>query len=299
MAHCFSPVRPIVEGAVLAVVAPSGSFNRKSFDLGVEWLRERYEVRFDEGIYAEEGYFAGNDERRLKELKEAVADPDVDGILCARGGYGATRLLPNLAVEEVKEAGKLLVGYSDVTALHALWARAGVRSMHAPMVSVLGRAGSGVRESWRKTLEGDEEKVSWQGLETITGGTAEGRLSGGNLSVLCALLGTPFFPPLDDCVLFLEDVGEKPYRVDRMLTTMIQAGCFETCAAIVLGAFTDGKAGKDGVTVEDVLGERLAGLGVPVVKGFPAGHIDDNAPMMFGASIRLDGEGGVEVNTAG
>ena len=293
MSDCFPSARSITEGAVLAIVAPSGAFHPRSFDQGVEWLRERYEVRFDEGIYSEQGYFAGSDERRLKEFQDAIRDPKVDAILCARGGYGATRLLSDLSVEEVKEANKLLVGFSDVTALHALWARAGVRSMHAPMVSALGRANSDVKEEWRRVFEGTSETRSWQGLETITEGTAEGRLIGGNLSVICALLGTPFFPSLNDCVLFLEDVGERPYRVDRMLTTMIQAGCFAHCSGVVLGAFTDGEPGKDGVSVDDVLRERLGGLGIPVVKGLPAGHIDDNAPLMFGTNICLDGKGGV------
>ncbi len=293
MAECFPVARTIKEGAVLAVVAPSGAFHPQSFDQGVEWLRERYEVRFDEGIYSQQGYFAGSDERRLKELQDVIRDPEVDAVLCARGGYGATRLLPDLSVEEVREANKLLVGFSDVTALHALWARAGVRSMHAPMVSALGRANAEVRGDWRKVIEG--EARSWTGLEMVTGGMAEGRLIGGNLSVWCALLGTPFFPSLDGCILFLEDVGERPYRVDRMLTTLIQAGYMERCAGVILGAFTEGEAGKDGVSVDDVLVERLGGLGIPVVKGFPAGHIDDNASLMFGGSARLDGEGGVDV----
>lgn len=295
MADCFPDARAIDEGAVLAVVAPSGAFHPQSFDQGVEWLRQRYEVRFDQGIYTEQGYFAGSDGRRLKELQDAIRDVEVDAILCARGGFGATRLLPDLAVEEVRAANKLLVGFSDVTALHALWARAGVRSMHAPMVSTLGRAGAEVREEWRKVLEGGGGTRSWQGLETLTAGAAEGRLCGGNLSVLCALLGTPYFPPLEDGVLFLEDVGERPYRVDRMLTSMIQAGCFERCRAVVTGAFTEGKAGKDGVTIDEVLEERLGGLGIPVVKGFPAGHIDDNAPLVFGGKVVLDGEGGLVV----
>ena len=169
--------------------------------------------------------------------------------------------------------------------------------MHAPMVSALGRASSEVKEEWRKVFEDTDGTCSWQGLDTITDGAAEGRLIGGNLSVICALIGTPYFPPLDDCILFLEDVGERPYRLDRMLTTMIQAECFAQCAGIVLGAFTEGKAGKDGVSVDDVLRERLGGLGIPVVKGFPSGHIDDNAPLIFGINACLDGKGGVELGS--
>ncbi|MCF6313588.1 MAG: LD-carboxypeptidase [Verrucomicrobiales bacterium] len=295
MSDGFQVARNIKVGSVLAVVAPSGAFNRELFDLGVQWLRERYEVRFDEGIYAQQGYFAGSDERRLQELQGAIADPEVDAILCARGGFGATRLLPDLQVEQVRQANKLLVGFSDVTALHALWARAGVRSMHAPMVSVLGKASEGVRQDWVATLEGTAGLRSWQGLRTVAGGRARGRLLGGNLSVLCAMLGTPYFPKLEGCVLFLEDVGERPYRVDRMLTAMTQAGVFDQCAALVLGAFTEGKAGADGVSVDEVLGERLGGLGIPVVADFPAGHVAENACLVFGAMASLDGVGGVEL----
>lgn len=295
MFDCFAAARVIGEGSVLAVVAPSGAFDRVSFDLGVAWLRQRYELRFDEGIYAQQGYFAGSDERRLEELQHAIRDPQVDAILCARGGFGATRLLPDLAVEEVRAANKLLVGFSDVTALHALWSRAGVRSLHAPMVSVLGRMDELQRDGWCRALEGEVGKMQWQGLEVITSGAAEGRLIGGNLSVLCALLGTPYFPSLDGCILFLEDVGERPYRVDRMLTTLLQSGCLQSCAGLVLGAFTDGKKGKDGVSIDDVLLERLGALGIPVVTGFPAGHIENNEPLFFGRGVRLDGAGGVEL----
>ncbi len=294
MADFFPETRVIKEGSVLGVVAPSGAFHRQSFDQGVQWLRQRYEVRFDEGIYAQQGYFAGSDERRLKELQEVIRDPEVDAILCARGGYGATRLLPGLSVEEVKEANKLLVGFSDVTALHALWARAGVRSMHAPMVSALGRASEEVKVDWRKALEGEKRTRSWQSLEMITEGAAEGRLIGGNLSVLGALLGTPYFPHLDECILFLEDVGERPYRLDRLLTTILQGACLDQCRGVVLGAFNEGEPGKDGVSLDDVLVERLGALDIPVLKGFPAGHIDNNTPLTFGARVVLDGVGGIE-----
>ena len=122
---CFPPSRPVSAGAKLALVAPAGPFEREAFDAGVAWLRERYEVTFDEGVYSKSGYFAGDDNRRLQELITALTDPSVDAIVCARGGYGATRLLPNLDVELVSSVNKTLVGFSDVTALHSLWARAG------------------------------------------------------------------------------------------------------------------------------------------------------------------------------
>ena len=140
----FRQAREVKKGSVLAVVAPSGPFNAESFEKGIEWLRGRYEVRFDEGIYEKAGYLAGSDERRLAELRGAIEDDDVDAIVCARGGYGAGRIVDGLEIEAVREANKLVVGFSDITALHGLWARAGVRSVHGKMVADLGRAGAGI-----------------------------------------------------------------------------------------------------------------------------------------------------------
>lgn len=280
--------RPVAEGSVLSVVAPSGPFDRERFEAGVKWLEERYEVQFDEGIFSKNGYLAGDDDRRLNELIGALVAPEVDAILCARGGYGSTRLLPELDPGLVSNANKLLVGFSDVTALHALWSRADVRSMHAPMVGVLAEASDKVREAWWATLEGRSAGRSWD-LETLRFGYGEGALIGGNLAVLAAMLGTRYAPSVAGKILFLEDVGERPYRIDRMLTSLIQAGWFEACAGVVLGAFTEGEPGADGTTIDEVLHERLGDLSVPVVSGLSAGHIDENEPLLFGTLARIAG----------
>ncbi|MCP5542088.1 MAG: LD-carboxypeptidase [Akkermansiaceae bacterium] len=289
MSSAFPPPRPVEPGSTIGLVAPAGPFDRGRFEAGVAWLRERYTVRFDDDIFEKTGYFAGSDARRLRELRDAIRDPEIDAILCARGGYGATRLLPDLVPAEVAAANKALVGFSDITALHALWARAGVRSIHAPMAGALAGATEPIREEWIRTLEGRDAPETWT-LQPIVAGAAEGRLFGGNLAVIAALLGTPFLPRTDGCVLFLEDVGERPYRVDRMLTSLLHAGWFAGCAGIVIGAFTEGKPGDDGVSTEEVIAERLGNLGVPVIAGFPGGHIDDNEPLTFGAAARIDGD---------
>lgn len=262
-------------------MAPSGPFEREDFDAGVAWLRERYEVRCDADIFARQGYLAGGDARRARELRDAIADPDAAAILCARGGYGATRLLAQLDPEEVARNPKWLIGFSDVTALHALWARAGIASWHASMVLALGRADDEERRAWVRALEG--ELPTLEGLESIgRGGEARGPLIGGNLAVLTALLGTPHAPPIDGAVLLLEDVGERPYRVDRMLTSLRLAGWFERVAAVVVGEFVQCHEGEEGVTVEDVLRERLGDLEVPVLLGVPSGHGERNVALPLG-----------------
>ena len=286
MSESFPVTRPIRSGSRLAIVAPAGPFDRDLFDAGVAWLRTRYEVAFDESIYSRTGFHAGNDERRLAEIEAALADPDVDAILCARGGYGVTRLLPRLSPETVAAAAKPVVGFSDITALHALWARAGIRSYHAEMVANLGRADDCFREAWVAALEGTCRAMEHP-VTTIAPGTARGRLTGGNLAVLVSLLGTPFEPPLEGTILFLEDVGERPYRVDRMLTQATQAGWFSRCAGVALGTFTDGAPGPDGVSVEEVLQDCLGSLEIPVVSGICAGHVTGNQTLPLGALVEI------------
>ncbi len=281
------PAKPVEKGATVAVVAPSGPFDLESFEAGLAWLRTRYEVRVDEeDIKSRHGFLAGPDGRRLRELRDAIMDPEVSAIIAARGGYGATRLLPDLDMGRVADANKLIVGFSDITALHALWARAGVRSIHAPMVTGLGKASDAAREHWAGVLEGTVTPGPWD-VEMISGGEAEGPLLGGNLAVLGALLGTPYELPVDGAILLLEDVGERPYRLDRLLTSLHHATWLERCAGVVLGGFTEGKPGPDGVTPEQVLEERLGHLGVPVARGLPVGHMDENEPILLGVKARL------------
>lgn len=281
----------LTSGARIAVVAPSSPFDRADFDMGIERLGRRYDVRYGEALFARDGYLAGDDERRARELLEALRDPDVRAIVAARGGYGATRILHRILPREVAGARKLLVGFSDVTALHAAWARAGVRSIHGPMVAALGRCGEDMVDRWVAAVEGTPPDPL-TGLRAIRPGEARGPLVGGNLAVLAALVGTAHAPPLDGCVLFLEDVGERPYRVDRMLTTLRHAGWLDRVAAVALGAFTDARPGPDGMDIDQVLEERLGSLAVPVVAGMPAGHVDDNLELPLGAPVRVDGNSG-------
>lgn len=282
---------PIREGSCLGIIAPAGPFDREAFDRGIKWLRQRYQVDFRPDIYEQDGYFAGSDERRLHELKEAISNPDIDAILCARGGYGSTRLLPSLDPGEISAANKLLIGFSDVTALHALWRSAGVPSIHAPMVAAIGGASPAIQEKWIATIENPACRKEWQ-LDRLCNASdreVSGILFGGNLAVLGALNGTRFLPPLKDTILFLEDVGERPYRIDRMLTTLSQSGWFEQILGIVLGAFTEGDPGTDGVTSEDVFRRHFENLDLPVLTGLPVGHIDDNHPLPLGLPARIEG----------
>jgi muramoyltetrapeptide carboxypeptidase len=286
----FPLPRPVHPGSRLAVVAPAGPFNEEAFCAGLGWLQERYEVTHRPDIFAKTGYLAGDDNRRLSELLEALADPSVDAIVCARGGFGTTRILPGIGESLVHAANKLVIGFSDVTALHSIWAEAGVRSVHAPMVAALGKASEEIRDLWIDTVEHHGRARSWalSSLHSCDHDTS-GVLTGGNLAVLGALLGTEHQPRLSGRILFIEDVGERPYRVDRVLTSMKQAGFFKGLAGLVVGAFTEGEPGADGVTTENVIAGHFADAPFPVLTGFPAGHIDDNVAIPFGATARIEG----------
>lgn len=283
----FARPDALYPGARVRLVAPSGVFDREGFERGRARLAERYEVVVGEGIFERDGYLAGSDERRLGELVEAIDDPLCQAIVCARGGYGAMRILPRLPLDRLARAPKLLVGFSDVTALHVAWQRARVCSLHGAMAVGLGGLDDARFERWIRAVEGAPSPAV-EGLEPIVLGAAEGTLVGGNLSLLHALEGTPYSAHTMNRVLFLEDVGEAPYRVDRMLTTLSLSGFFQGVRAVVLGAFTKSDPGPHGRSVLDVLRERLSPLDVPIVSGVPAGHVEDNLELPLGAQVRVE-----------
>jgi muramoyltetrapeptide carboxypeptidase len=287
---------PLHAGSFVHVVAPSSPFDRGRFDRGLALLQTRYRVHLADTLFERAGYLAGRDEVRLHSLLEALADSRAQAIVPARGGFGATRLLPQLEAETVLHANKWLVGFSDVTALHALWTRAGVCSIHGPMVCSLWEAKPEIQAQWFDLLEGQPPRPL-EGLSAVHPGRAGGRLFAANLTVLAALAGTPYMPDLSGCVLALEDVTERPYRLDRALTTLLQGGALEGVRAYVLGQFSQCEPGPDGVTAEQVFEERLADLGVPVLGNAPIGHVPDNVPVLVGAEVEVDTEAGSVVWT--
>lgn len=281
----FLPVPKLSPGDAVAVVAPAGPFDRASFEAGLAVLSRRYPPRFDEGLFSAERYLAGNDERRGKELERALQRPDVRGVFSARGGYGVARLLSALPLVW---SPRPVVGFSDLTSLHAHVQRAGQRSLHAPVLTQLGKQPLEVVERVFEWLESSKPGAPLHAVETLVPGAAEGPLLGGNLSVLTRLLGTPWMPKLDGAVLFLEDVGERPYRLDRMWTHLRLAGALEHVAGIALGEFT-GCEEKDAVySSRDVLAELAHALGKPCALGFPVGHGAINWPLALGARVRLE-----------
>ena len=282
---------PLSPGDRVCVIAPSSPFDPARLARGCALVGSRYCISEGQALHSRTGYLAGDDASRLGDLQSALSDPQTRAIVPARGGYGSTRLLPWLAPNEVARADTWLVGFSDVTALHALWFRAGLKSVHGPMACSLADADHETQAAWFSILEG-QLPAPVSGLHCARSGTASGVLFGGNLAVLTALVGTPYLPALDNVILLLEDVGERPYRIDRMLTTLLQSGALSDVRGVVLGQFTECEPGADGQSSEAVLIERLSQLKVPVLAGAPVGHINGNVPLLLGAHVELDGPTG-------
>ena len=286
----FRKPHAIRPGDCVAVVAPAGPFDRAALEVGLTVLRERYRVHYDERIHSRDRYLAGDDNRRLAELTNALADPDIKAVFCARGGYGTMRLLTRLASWAAARTlpAKPLVGFSDITALHQWLQSNGLVSFHGPVLTQLGRVPSPTRLF--SLLESPSPAEPLAGQETYVSGTAEGPLLGGNLSVFTRLLGTPFMPPLQGAILVLEDVSESPYRLDRMWTHLELAGVFRQVRGIVLGEFIGCDARDQTFTAADVLRDLAKATGLPCAAGFPIGHGNVNEPVPLGVRVKLNAD---------
>lgn len=287
---------PLAAGGVIGVCAPSGPVNAERLEAGLAWLRAAgFRPRLAPHLYARAAYLAGTDAERAADLRALLADPGVDAVVCARGGYGAMRLLPELDLGVARAAPKPLVGFSDITALHLAWAAAGLVSFHGP---VLEDSASPDGAFNRQALVAALEGTAWPGQLptppdipapcTLHDGVVRGRLVGGNLSLIVALLGTPYALNTRGAVLLLEDVHEPPYRLDRYLTQLWLAGKLQAAAGFVIGELVGCEAEGDGPDALTVLADRLTPLGKPCAAGFCLGHGRYRLTVPLGVAVELD-----------
>jgi muramoyltetrapeptide carboxypeptidase len=242
---------------------------------------------------ARRGYFAGDDAQRLSDINRALGDDRVDGIWCLRGGYGTMRLLEDVDYAALRRRPKALLGFSDITALHAaVRACSRIVTFHAP--TARGVLGTRSRESLSRAVVAQTNPCGVApAARALRPGSARGVLAGGNLALLAALVGTPYAMPLDGAILVIEDIHEAVYRIDRMLRQLLLAGALRGIVAIAAGAFTDcPEESDDGArSVDEVLAETADTLGVPCLAGIPVGHIDDQWTLPLGRIAELDVEG--------
>jgi len=294
-------------GDVVGLIAPGGVVDdalvQKCF-VNLESLG--FKVKAGAHLQAAHGGYAGRVEQRLADLHGMFIDREVRAVWAARGGSGCTALLPGIDYALARRHAKIVIGYSDITALHlALYRRAGIVTFHGPVASstfspysVQRLVETLMEPAARVTFDLAPEQLEQAEAQphlaphAYRPGRAEGRLMGGNLSTLCALLGTPFAPQAAPSLLFLEDVGEAPYRIDRMLTQLGQAGMLRQAAGVMLGVFRKSEAtdGEPSLTLAQVLEERLGALRVPAVYGYSFGHVPQQMTLPLGVRARLDTE---------
>jgi muramoyltetrapeptide carboxypeptidase len=285
--------RCLKQGDTFGIVAPAGSFDRNLFDSGVRILRDMgFNTTVDERIFGQSGYLAGTDDQRADQLAQMIDDDQVDAIICARGGFGCLRMLPHLDFGRVQRNPKPLVGFSDITALHqALFIQAGLVTFHGPTVTTLARADAATWQSMLHAMtQPDPVRLDLSQASIVQDGVARGVFLGGNLTTLSHLIGTPFMADLAGCLLLIEETGEKPYRIDRMLTHLRLAGCLDALAGLVLGTFDDCGAMAE---IEALVLHHFGGGQIPIVSEVSIGHGSCNLTVPLGLPAELDTHKGV------
>ena len=285
--------RALRSGDTIGIAAPASPIDEDVLEAGEQLIRALgFEPARGEGVTAKQGYLAGDDARRAAELMALVADPDVHGILCARGGYGCHRMVSALDAGAIRKFAKPLVGYSDIATL-LLWQRrrAGLVGVHGPMLEGGNSSPGDAHRELARTLLGVGDPPRWSG-ESWVGGWREGRLTGGSLSLVVASLGTPWEIDTRGGILLLEEVNEAPYRIDRSLQQLLAAGKLAAVAGIGIGEMKDCDPSNEGPSARDVLREILTPLDVPIVAGLPFGHGELNRPWSHGGRAAIDAERG-------
>lgn len=292
-------------GATLGLIAPGYAVSTEKLEEAIGYIKDLgYQPYHTHRITGNHGYLSNTDEERLADLHHMFENKEVDGILCIRGGYGCTRILPKINWELIKNNPKVFAGFSDITALlNTMQQKTGLVCFHAPVGTTLDTDYN--REQFQKVINGKGKNTTLTpypyhqeeknyGAEftpyTICEGEATGILTGGNLSLLAAMTGTPFEPDYTDKIVFIEEIEEEPYRIDRMLTQLRQSASFNRAKAIVLGIFNGCNTARnpESFSLKEVLTDRLADMNIPIAYGLPIGHIDENATLPLGVPVTVD-----------
>lgn len=294
-------------GDTIRVVSPASPIEPNETEAGIALLEQAgFRVEVGDHAFDRTGYFAGADADRADDLMRAFLDPKVNAVICSRGGYGCPRLIPRLDLHAMARSGKMFPGFSDITTIHVALNKAGLATLYSPMVGSFSTPRADwVKQSFLNALAGaDPFDVDYPPGTCLVPGVAEGLSAGGCLVPFMDSLATPHEIETDGCVLIIEDVGEKPHRVDALFTHLIRSGKIQRCAGIVIGEMTGtddmiprNEAGEPiegyrNVTWRTIVTERIRPLGIPTVIDFPVGHIPNMLTVPLGVRVRIDAEAG-------
>ena len=275
-------------GSKIALVAPARKVAEDDIAFAVEYIRQRGFVPiYDERLFLSHNQFAGNDEQRASVLQHYLDADDIDAIMCVRGGYGTVRIIDRLDFDKFLQKPKWIVGYSDVTVLHAKMQSLGIESLHATMPINFQDNSKQALDTLFDALCGKEIKydLPQQTIDILS--KMKGEVVGGNISVLYSLLGSDIFPDVEGKVLFLEDLDEYLYHIDRMMMAFQRVGIFDKISGLIIGGLTKmhDNAIPFGMTAEEIISEKIKDKNIPTVFNFPAGHINDNRAIILGRRV--------------
>ncbi|HEY8889487.1 MAG TPA: LD-carboxypeptidase [Clostridium sp.] len=288
-------------GDTIGLISPASPENIEAIKKGILFLKNQgFNVIEGTHINDKWGYLAGKDTDRAADVMEMFKNDSVDMILCIRGGYGTSRILPYLDFDVIKKHPKIFAGFSDITVfLNSFYQKCGLTTFHSPMGTSNLEDNETFKSFMFTLMEGYKPYTIKNPVEfktnCITPGIAEGNLIGGNLALICNSLGTPYKIDMKDKILFIEDVGEAPYRIDRMLTQLLLAEKLQQCKGIILGQFKDCNLPhyERSLTLEEVLSDRLYDLNIPMFSGFCSGHDYPKLTLPIGARVKMDAQKGI------
>lgn len=284
--HRKPPV--VAKGNVIAIISPAGCISEKPVFYAKNALETLgYNVLLGANVFKSNGVFAGTDSERIDDFQQMVNNPDVSVILCSRGGYGCARIVDSIDFSPLLKYPKWIVGFSDVTVLHAAMGVFGIESCHAPMPTNFETLSDSAWRYFRRFLEGEPLKYVIPPNSSNIEGEVRTKIVGGNLSILVSMLGTPYQVDTKDKILFLEDVGEKYYQIDRMLQSLRLSGSFDKIKGLLVGQFTDASENSFGKRLEEIFLYYVKNLKIPVCFDFPAGHVSNNHPLILNARSYL------------
>jgi len=283
------------EGDTIGLVAPSGSIiNQDNLKKGIQILRDAgYKLKFYRDFRNTEGYLAGSDQERADEFNSIWSDPEVKAVITARGGYGSLRMLDMLDLEHIRKNPKILIGFSDLTVLlTAIHKITGMVTFHGPVVTTLASIDESSRKNFFDTLSGNiPPNIRPDRLTIVQNGRAEGVLLGGNLTTLAHMLATPYEVSWQNVILFIEDIGESPYRLDRLLTHLAKAQKLDNLSGLILGTFSETDSTESADLAQcmcDRARELLVDQNIPIWADFPVGHGSRNLTLPLGTRVEMD-----------
>lgn len=282
-------------GDIIGIAAPAGPFEIEKFERGLAAIKDMgFEVLVPDNLQQPKRYLAGPDAWRASVLNDLFKNPEVKGIICARGGYGSMRILDLIDYDLFRHHPKIFLGFSDISALiSSITTQSRLVTFHGPNITTLGETGSLTKASFYHAVTSDQPlDIRPKMTRVINPGKSTGIVSGGNLATLCHLLGTPYSPTYRGCLFVMEDIREAPYKIDRMLFQMRMTGCFQGVSGVVLGSFQD--CGNDEAICE-IVANLFKDMQIPILGGFEMGHGDDIVTIPMGISATLDTDQGALV----